>query len=377
MEEQSKKSKIAKRTALILGIIVAVVAVVGVAGYSAVHHYLNKIQKVEDDQVETVPPGEEFFETDEPITDAPVIEPVDSTAPVGADTDAPVTDNGTTDVPVTTTAPVTTTVPVTTAPVTEPVVVLPDIDDKDLINILLIGQDRREGEGRRRSDSMILCSINTKTKEISLVSFLRDTYVMIPGGYSDNRLNAAYAFGGMPLLTNTIYANFGVTVDGCFEVDFSQFEKIIDTVGGVEINITATEAEALKRYGITEGKNLMNGAKALEYSRLRSIDSDFQRTNRQRNVVLAVFDKCKNLSLNELLDLVNVVLPTMTTNMTNNKIISIITSCFPMLSSAKMSTHFIPDYDCFYAATIQGMQVLVPDLYKIRLRLINEYLPLN
>ncbi|MBQ7010799.1 MAG: LCP family protein [Clostridia bacterium] len=369
MEEQSKKAKIAKRVALILGIIVAVVAVVGVAGYSTVHHYLDKIQKIEDDQIETVPPGEEFFETDEPVTEAPA----DSTEPVGADTEPSQSDKVTE--ASTTTAPAT--APTTTAPVTEPVVVLPEINDKDLINILLIGQDAREGQGRQRSDSMILCSINTKTKEISLVSFLRDTYVTIPGGYSDNRINASYAFGGMPLLTKTIYTNFGVTIDGCFEVDFSQFEKIIDTIGGVEITVNAAEAEALKTFGITEGKNLMNGRKALEYSRLRSIDSDFQRTNRQRTVILAAFNKCKNLSLNELLDLVNVVLPSMTTNMTNNKIISIITSCFPMLSSAKISTHFIPDYDCFYAATIQGMQVLVPDLYKIRLRLINEYLPLN
>ena len=79
----------------------------------------------------------------------------------------------------------------------------PFLDD-DLINILLVGQDRREGEGRQRSDSMILCSINPDTKQISMISFLRDLYVQIPGGYSDNRLNAAYVFGGFPLLMDTL-----------------------------------------------------------------------------------------------------------------------------------------------------------------------------
>ena len=79
----------------------------------------------------------------------------------------------------------------------------PFLDD-DLLNILLVGQDRREGEGRQRSDSMILCSINPATKQISMISFLRDLYVQIPGGYSDNRLNAAYVFGGFPLLMDCL-----------------------------------------------------------------------------------------------------------------------------------------------------------------------------
>ena len=87
----------------------------------------------------------------------------------------------------------------------------PFLDD-NLLNILLVDQDRRKGEGRQRSDSMILCSINPDTKQISMISFLRDLYVQIPGGYSDNRLNAAYVFGGFPLLMDTLHTNFGVTI---------------------------------------------------------------------------------------------------------------------------------------------------------------------
>lgn len=88
------------------------------------------------------------------------------------------------------------------------------IEDDELINILLVGQNRRNGESRQRSDTMILCAINPKTGETSLVSFLRDLYVQIPGGYADNRLNAAYRFGGFELLDATLTENFGVSIDG-------------------------------------------------------------------------------------------------------------------------------------------------------------------
>ena len=83
------------------------------------------------------------------------------------------------------------------------------MQDKDIVNLLLIGQDRREGQDRQRSDSMIMVTLNKKTKQISMTSFMRDLYVQIPG-YSDNRINAAYAFGGMDLLDSTLNTNFGV-----------------------------------------------------------------------------------------------------------------------------------------------------------------------
>lgn len=107
----------------------------------------------------------------------------------------------------------------------------------DLLNILLVGQDRREGQGRQRSDFMILCSINLDTKQISMISFLQDLYVQIPGGYSDNRLDAAYVFAGFPLLMNTLHTNFGVSIDGCFEVNFFGFQSVIDILGGVDITL--------------------------------------------------------------------------------------------------------------------------------------------
>ena len=114
--------------------------------------------------------------------------------------------------------------------------------DDDVKNILLIGQDAREGEGRQRSDSMILCSINTKTKKIVLTSLMRDMYVQIPG-YSSNKLNAAYCFGGMELLDQVIENNFGITIDGNVAVDFFGFMDAMSVIGNLDIELTAEEAE--------------------------------------------------------------------------------------------------------------------------------------
>ena len=251
----------------------------------------------------------------------------------------------------------------------------PFLDD-DLINILLIGQDRYDGQSRQRSDTMILCSINPDTKQVSLISFLRDLYVQIPGGYSDNRLNAAYAFGGFPLLTETLNKNFGITTDGCFEVDFSGFKNVINVLGGVDISLTAAEAEIVGG-GVTEGMNPLDGEQALNYSRIRKIDSDFGRTQRQRNVLQIVFAKLKDSSATELWELLDEVLPLLSTDMTNGQIMQLATNLIPMLSSVELSEYCVPTSDEYYSASIRGMSVLVPDLDKIHQQLENEYLPLN
>lgn len=115
-----------------------------------------------------------------------------------------------------------------------------------LLNILLIGQDARDGDTQARSDSMILCSYNRKTNTLTMTSFLRDLYVKIPG-YGSNRINAAYSFGGTKLLKQTLEDNFGLYIDGCIEVDFSHFSEIIDHVGGVEIQLRRDEAQVINR----------------------------------------------------------------------------------------------------------------------------------
>ena len=94
-----------------------------------------------------------------------------------------------------------------------------------------------------------------------MISFLRDLYVQIPGGYSDNRLNAAYVFSGFPLLMDTLHTNFGVSIDGCFEVDFSGFQSVIDILGDVDIEMTSKETKTIN-IGTEAGVYHLDGTKA-------------------------------------------------------------------------------------------------------------------
>jgi len=247
------------------------------------------------------------------------------------------------------------------------------INNGGLLNILLIGQDRRPDEGRQRSDCMILCSLNPETKELSMISFLRDLYVQIPG-HSDNRLNAAYVYGGFDLIKETLEHNFGVTVDGCLEVDFDSFEQIVDIVGGVDIELTSAEAEIVGS-GATEGLYHLNGAQALTYTRIRKIDSDFQRTARQRTLLNAVFSKMKGCTLTELMTLVSEILPLMTTDMSEEELMSFAFNLASSLSELKIENYGVPSSGNYQNATINGMAVLVPDLYEIKKLIFEEYLP--
>lgn len=247
------------------------------------------------------------------------------------------------------------------------------INNDGLLNILLIGQDRRPDEGRQRSDCMILCSLNPETKELSMISFLRDLYVQIPG-HSDNRLNAAYVYGGFDLIKETLEHNFGVAVDGCLEVDFDSFEQIVDILGGVEIELTSAEAEIVGS-GATEGLCHLNGAQALTYTRIRKIDSDFQRTARQRTLLNAVFSKMKGCTVTELMTVVGEILPLMTTDMTDEELMSFAFNLASSLSELKIENYGVPSSGNYQNATINGMAVLVPNLYEIKKLIFEEYLP--
>ena len=245
---------------------------------------------------------------------------------------------------------------------TEPVT-LPDeepelIQADHLINILLIGQDRRPGEGRARSDAMVLCTFNLKTGSLTMTSFLRDLYVKIPG-YRDNRINASYALGGMKLLNATLEKNFGIHIDGNVEVDFSEFKRIIDLLGGVDITLSESEARVV---GVSAGTQHLNGEQALAYSRIRKLDSDFGRTNRQRTVLTALIQAYRNKPLNEMVALLDEILPIVTTDMSNSQILGYVMDIFPLLSGCTITTQHIPASGTYTSTRIRGMAVLYPDL---------------
>lgn len=246
-----------------------------------------------------------------------------------------------------------------------------------VVNILLIGQDRREGEERQRSDAMILCTINKYQKTITMTSFMRDMYVQIPGRFGQ-RINVSYSLGGIELLNKTLEKNFGVQVDGNVEVDFYGCMDAIDLLGGIEIELTKAEAEYLNRRGnwqvttetgwqLKEGVNLMTGSQAVAYSRIRDIgNSDFGRTERQRKVLTLLFEKAKDLNLVEIYELMQRILPMITTDMTNAEIMGYTLAIFNMLPDVEIKNMRIPADGAFQDVWIDGMAVLLPNLERNR-----------
>lgn len=353
-----KNLKKYKGCSIPLIVILSLLLILTLGIFVVIKSYLRQISRTyEQNLIETITPENEYFEVDKDNDEDNNI--IDSDENIAAEVDAEV---------------------IFVDPANVEWNFIEQIEDDHLINILLVGQDRRDEQERQRSDTMILCSINPETGETSLISFLRDLYVQIPGGYSDNRLNATYVFGGFELLDATLTENFGVSIDGNFEVDFTGFEAIVDMLGGVDIELTAAEANYMNNCGhefVVTGMNHLDGQAALTYVRVRKIDSDFGRTERQRKVLLAVYEQAKNLPVGELLSLLYDILPYLTTDLTDTEILSLAYQLLPLAASVSVDTYTIPASDCYYSASIRGMSVLVSDLQLIRQYLEEEYLPLG
>ena len=198
-------------------------------------------------------------------------------------------------------------------------------------SILILGTDNR-GDETGRSDSMILLSINTRTHEMTMTSFMRDCYVEIPD-YGWNKLNAAYAFGGADLLMETIENNFKVRIDDYVSIDFLSFSSIVDSVGGLDMDVSDEEAAEINIILQAELNELMgddryadllesggylhlNGKQALAYARIRNVgNSDFERTGRQRKVIELILNKVKTLRPSIFTNIAKNVIPDVSTNM--------------------------------------------------------------
>ena len=337
MNEKDARAMTVRRVVLtVLCIVLGIILVMMIGGVVYAQHLLSKLNYV--DAAETVPvqPAEEISVIDH------------ATVPVLTGSSEPVIDPEA--------------VEFQTYPQALP-------EDREIINILLIGQDAVSKTGAR-SDTMLLCTFNRETDTITLTSFLRDLYVKIPG-YSNNRINAAYSFGGISLLNETLYENFGVEIDGNVQVDFSHFREIIDLLGGVTLELTGAEAKFIRKHipgsTVSEGTNLLSGAEALMYARnRRDVDGDFSRTNRQRKLLNALMEEYQNKRLTEMLKLLNDVLPMVTTDISKSDLAAYVVTLFPMLETAEISTQSIPVADGYHYAKIDGMAVLVPDMEKNR-----------
>lgn len=272
-------------------------------------------------------------------------------------------------------------------------------DTSDVVNILLIGTDTRDGDldtsnldqnKVMRSDSMMLISLNTKTKKVVMCSLLRDLYVKIPGRGND-KLNASFFYGGTDLLKQTLKENLYIDVNYFMAVDFFSFIDIVDTIGGIDIKLTKDEIRVMNNSYLIELNKInnepygtdyidysmagqvvhLNGKQALAYSRNRysynyndGTAYDFGRTSRQRTVLNAILEKVKTKSILELSALFSKIMPYVTTNIPEDTLKDLIISNILNISQFEIVQTALPQEGTYKDLTINGAAVLSADFKK-------------
>lgn len=246
-----------------------------------------------------------------------------------------------------------------------------------IFNILMVGLDGRNGvDDGSRTDSIILATINTNNKSIKLTSFMRDMYVKIPN-YGQHKINAAYAYGGADLLIKTINTNFNLNIQYYVSIDFSAFQKLVDAMGGVDLEIKDYEVDEINYY-IQEadwsnknpdfisgpGYQHLSGAQALSYCRIRKVgNSDYERTERQRKVLSLLIQKARSTSATKLPELFKTLIPYVKTNIPTTKLMNIGYTAYKF-GDTDIGTFRIPATGLFVEAYVNDMSVLIPQVEK-------------
>lgn len=241
--------------------------------------------------------------------------------------------------------------------------------DEEVFNILFLGTDVRPDEkGNGRSDSMMLLSYHWEENTLKIISFLRDTWVSIPGK-EWNRINAAYAFGGIGLAVNTVNENFELDIQNYAVVQFEGLMMMVDELGGIEVDLTLEEIKILnvahpdRQIPLKEGTYGLHGPQALTHSRNRRTgDGDFGRTRRQRQVLLAMMDKMRtSLTPGKLSGLLSKTFQQVNTNMSKNQMFSLGLQVLKK-GSFQVETARVPFDDTWRYSDKDGRSVVTIDL---------------
>jgi LCP family protein required for cell wall assembly len=241
-----------------------------------------------------------------------------------------------------------------------------------ILNVLLLGIDGVSKGDKGRSDSILIVSLNLRHKKIKIASIMRDTWVKIPG-YSNDRINSAYSLGGPKLTIDTVERNFGIGIDRYVSVNFDEFSKVVDNFGGIDIKLTASEVayinanaadkQKLKGSGIKH----LSGSQTLQYARDRdSPGSDYDRTERQRNVIVAGINELKRANLLQFTKIVSDIAPMVTTNFKISEITKLSGNASTYLDF-ETEQFRIPSDDNVESKTIdQKMVLVIKDLGKAK-----------
>lgn len=257
--------------------------------------------------------------------------------------------------------------------------------DSDVTNILLLGTDERTEEfnDNARADAIMILSLNTKKHTMKLVSIERGIGVPVPGR-NDDWITHTFRYGGAALTMQTVRECFKLDVDRYIRVNFYAFEKAIDTIGGIDVEITQTEADGLNGKVYTNatteqevhaGMNHLNGHDALAYARIRYIDSDWRRIERQRKVVQAAIDQVKQSDISTLNTLADEIFPMVQTNLTKGEITSLLLELPGFISvGANMEQMTIPTDDtCWNSVGIDGRKMIGVD-FEANAQVLKEFL---
>ena len=251
------------------------------------------------------------------------------------------------------------------------------ISDSQVLNVMLIGSDSMSVGDNGRSDSLLIVSLDVKHKKIKVTSLMRDIWINIPG-YGKDRFNAAYALGGPKLTISTIEKTFGIRIDRYMVVDFEGFSKIIDTLGGIDMELSASECAYINTYSGDKhtlkgsGVKHLTGLQALHYSRDRnSKGSDYDRTSRQRNVIRAIIGKLKTASLTQITDFISTVGPLVTTNFKTSEISRLGTSAIEYLNYPITEFRLPTDDNVRNETYDKKMVLVINDIAKAKKDLLN------
>jgi LCP family protein required for cell wall assembly len=231
------------------------------------------------------------------------------------------------------------------------------------INILLLGSDKRPNDAGFRTDTIILLTLNPRTGEINLTSYPRDLYVYIPG-WTVQRINTAFQYGGFESLALTFEYNFGVRPNYYVLINFWSFRHIIDSLGGIDVQVGKTLTDQRTGHGnftVRAGKRHMDGEMALWYVRSRYSTSDFDRTQRQQEVLRAIFIKLLSLDgVSRAPELFKTYRENVTTNLTLKNITPLLPMAASFTRKSQIQAYFIGREQVIAWVTSSGAQVLLP-----------------
>ena len=257
--------------------------------------------------------------------------------------------------------------------------------DNNVVNILLLGTDERTDEFNEnaRADAIMVMSLNTKEHTIKLISIERGIGVPVPGR-NDDWITHTFRYGGAALTMQTVRDCFKLDVERYVRVNFNAFKEGISAIGGIDIELTPAEAEYINNAArqdsskeiqrVSAGQQHLNGATALTYARIRKIDSDWKRIERQRTVIQAAINQVKNSDIFTLNALADAILPMVQTNLTKAEITRLMLEVPAFLSEgSKMEQMTIPTYEtCWNSVGVDGRKMIGVD-FEANAQILREF----